>query len=78
MYDLYPPIFINDAPQKKEYIATLSNSFKGLLKNPHKWNDYTEQFFKQELDRLLVNAQLLYESINPIDINREKNIINQQ
>ncbi len=78
MYDLYPPIFINDVPQKKEYIATLSYSFKELLKNPHKWNDYTEQFFEQELDRLLVNAQLLYESINLIAINREKNIINQQ
>ena len=75
MYDLYPPIFINDAPQKKEYIATLSNSFKELLKNPHKWNDYTEQFFEQELDRLLVNTQLLYESINLIGINRELNII---
>ena len=78
MYDLYPPIFINDAPQKKEYIATLSNSFKELSKNPHKWNDYTEQFFEQELDRLLVNAKLLYESINLIGINREKCIINQQ
>ena len=78
MYDLYPPIFINDAPQKKEYIATLSNSFKELSKNPHKWNDYIEQFFEQELDRLLVNAELLYESINLIGINREKCIINQQ
>jgi Fic family protein len=72
MYDLYPPIFINDAPQKKEYITTLANSFKELTNHPSKWNDYTEQFFEQELDRLLVNATLLYDSINLIGINREK------
>ncbi len=72
MYNLYPPIFINDAPQKKEYITTLANSFKELMKHPNKWNDYTEQFFEQELDRLLLNAALLYESINLIGINRKK------
>lgn len=72
MYDLYPPIFINDAPQKKEYIATLANSFKELTIYPSKWNNYTEQFFEQELERLLVNATLLYDSINFIGINREK------
>ncbi len=74
MYDLYPPIFINDAPQKKEYITTLSNSFQQLMKHPKEWNIFTEQFFEQELDRLLVNAQLLYESINLIGINRENKI----
>lgn len=71
MYDLYPPIFINDAPQKKEYITTLANSFKELMINPNKWNNYTEQFFEQELDRLLTNASLLYESINLIGKGRE-------
>lgn len=70
MYDLYPPIFINDATQKKEYITTLANSFKELSKNPTQWNAYTEQFFDQELDRLLVNANLLYESINKIGMKR--------
>ena len=78
MYDLYPPIFINDAPQKKEYITTLSNSFKELMNHPKEWNNYTEQFFEQELDRLLVNAQLLFESINLIGINRENKITNQK
>jgi hypothetical protein len=75
MYDLYPPIFINDAPQKKEYIATLGSSFKELMIHPNKWNEYTEQFFEQELDRLLINASLLYESINLIGINREKKLL---
>jgi len=71
MYDLYPPIFINDAPQKKEYIATLGKSFKELLQHPIKWNRYTEQFFEQELDRLLINASLLYRNVNIIGSNRE-------
>jgi Fic family protein len=76
MYDLYPPIFINDAPQKKEYIATLSNSFKELMNHPSKWNDYTGQFFEQELDRLLTNASLLYESINLIGKDRANKLNN--
>jgi hypothetical protein len=76
MFDLYPPIFINDAPQKKEYIATLGSSFKELMIHPNKWNEHTEQFFEQELDRLLHNASLLYESINLIGINRENKLLN--
>ena len=76
MFDLYPPIFINDAPQKKEYIATLGSSFKELMIHPNKWNEHTEQFFEQELDRLLNNASLLYESINLIGINRENKLLN--
>jgi Fic family protein len=72
MYHLYPPIFINDASQKKEYINTLANSFRRLTNEPDKWNEYTAQFFEQELDRLLKNASLLYESINMIGINREQ------
>jgi len=76
MYDLYTPIFINDAPQKKEYIATLANSFKELMNHPSKWNDYTGQFFEQELDRLLTNASLLYESINLIGKDRANKLNN--
>ncbi len=71
MYDLYPPIFVNDAPQKKEYISTLAGSFKELMMHPNKWNNYTEQFFEQELDRLLINSKLLYDSINLIGKERE-------
>lgn len=70
MFDLYPPIFIADAHQKKEYIDTLSNSFKALTKNPGEWNLYTDQFFEQELDRLLVNAKALYNSIDLIGSKR--------
>jgi Fic family protein len=72
MYDLYPPIYINDAPQKKEYISTLGNSFRELEKYPGHWNDFTSQFFEQELDRLLTNTSLLYESINLIGLKREE------
>ncbi|MFE3868569.1 hypothetical protein ACFX5E_10860 [Flavobacterium sp. LS2P90] len=73
---IYPPIFINDAPQKKEYITTLANSFKELMKHPNKWNNYIEEFFEPELDRLLINASLLYESINLIGKDRENKLIN--
>ncbi|MBK8674476.1 MAG: Fic family protein [Bacteroidetes bacterium] len=31
MYDLYPPIFVNDAPQKTEYITTLSKVLEHLI-----------------------------------------------
>lgn len=72
MYDMYPPIFINDAPQKIEYITTLGHSFRELEKQPNKWNNYTDAFFEQELDRLLLNSTFLYESINIIGLNREK------
>jgi Fic family protein len=72
MYDLYPPIFIGDAPEKKEYISTLGNSFRELDKHPRQWNEYTAQFFDQELDRLLTNTSLLYESINLIGKKREE------
>lgn len=74
MYDLYPPIFVNDAPQKTEYITTLSKSFRALDQSPNKWNEHTETFFDLELDRLLVNANLLYETVNRIGLERaEKN-----
>jgi len=72
MFDLYPPIFINDAPQKKEYISTLSKSFRSLHLEPGRWNEHTENFFEQELDRLLVNVKALYETVNKIGLEREK------
>jgi Fic family protein len=72
MYDLYPPIFINKSPQKKEYITTLSKSFRELDNSPMKWNEHTEAFFEQELDRLLLNANLLYDIVNNIGLEREK------
>ena len=72
MFDLYPPIFINDATQKKEYISTLSNSFRELDSSPKKWNEHTEAFFEQELDRLLVNTTFLYETVNKMGLEREK------
>jgi len=62
--DLYLPIFINDAAQKKEYITTLSKSFRQLNNFPNKRNEHTENFFEQELDRFLVNVTLLYEAVN--------------
>jgi Fic family protein len=74
MYNMYPPIFINDATEKKEYIHTLSNSFKELSKDALAWNVYTKLFFDQELNRLIYNLNLLYESINTIGTARKKNL----
>jgi len=70
MFDLYPPIFINDADQKKEYIDTLAASFASLAGSPESWNKHTEAFFDQELNRILTNAKLLYESVNKIGLKR--------
>jgi hypothetical protein len=47
-----------------------------LDNSPEKWNEYTEAFFEQELDRINSNASLLYESINLIGKNRENQQIN--
>lgn len=71
MFHLYPPIFINDAAKKKEYISSLSNSFSSLRQKPNEWNIHTENFFSQELDRLITNTEILYESIKSIGLDRE-------
>jgi len=72
MYNLYPPIFINDAHQKKIYINTLASSFRELNRFPQKWNEHTANFFEQELDRILINSNLLYDAINKIGLNRKQ------
>jgi hypothetical protein len=71
MYELYPPIFINNSSQKKIYIASLANSFREL-DNANEWSEFTSQFFEQELDRLLINAKNLYDVINQIGVERVK------
>jgi Fic family protein len=71
MYELYPPIFINNSSQKKVYIASLANSFRAL-DNVNEWSEFTSQFFEQELDRLLINAKNLYDVINQIGAERVK------
>lgn len=73
MYNMYPPIFINDTAEKKEYIDTLSSSFKELTKDATVWNEFTHLFFEQELDRLIKNLNFLYDSINTIGKSRKKN-----
>jgi len=74
MYDLYPSIFINCAPHKKEYIASISKSFIQLINFPKKWNEHTENFFEHELVRLVTNATLLYEAVNRIGETKKLNI----
>lgn len=66
MYHLYPPIFIRDEQEKKEYIMTLSKSFKALDAKPKKWNDNLDQFFSQEIKRIRDNALLIHNSVSAI------------
>jgi Fic family protein len=70
MYDLYPPIFINDVSIKKRYLSMLGHSFKELLYHPMQWNNFTESFFDQEIDLILQNTTMLYEKVNQIGLNR--------
>lgn len=71
MHDLYPPMFIKDAAQKKEYISTLGNSFRDLQHAPHVWSEHTEQFFEQEIDRLLISVNSIYDIVYRIGAMRE-------
>ncbi|MFT5891825.1 MAG: Fic family protein [Dokdonia sp.] len=64
MYDLYPPIFIRDEEEKKEYITTLSASFNALHKDPNHWGVHTINFFKQEIHRIYSNTNLMYNKIH--------------
>ncbi len=50
--------------RKREYIATLGNSFRELNNSHSKWNEVTAQFFEQKLDRLLIKT--LYDVVNQI------------
>jgi len=63
MYNLYPPIFIKDEFEKKEYVETLSKSFSALEKNNSSWNEYTNLFFQQELDRVLKSIEFIFNEI---------------
>ena len=64
MFNLYPPIFIRDEIEKIEYIASLSNSFKTLQKNKTKWNNETNMFFQQELNRISNSINFILDEIN--------------
>ena len=73
MYNLYPPIFIRDAKEKKVYIDTLSGSFSSLERTPGKWNDHLDDFFNQEIKRTRHNASLVYESVKNLGKDRKQN-----
>ncbi len=73
MYDLYPPIFIDDVSHKKRYISSLSNSFHNLLNFPNQWNENTSLFFEQQLDILLQSVSKLLEKVDNIGIKRIDN-----
>jgi len=63
MYHLYPPIFIKDEIEKKEYIASLSESFKAIEKDNSVYHIETEAFFVQELKRVSYSIQFIVDKI---------------
>ncbi len=76
MYKLCPPIFISDSKEKKEYVQTLEKSFLHLDQGNYIWNNHLEQFFEQELDRLIKNTSDVLISVSKAGKNREKAIAN--
>jgi len=66
MFELYPPIFISNEIEKKNYVESLSNSFNAISKNENNWNKETSVFFEQELDRLLTSILYVKENLNSI------------
>ncbi|WP_363288605.1 hypothetical protein [Lutibacter sp.] len=63
MYNFYPPIFIKDEFEKKEYVETLIKSFSTLEKNNNSWDKDTDLFFQQELDRVLKGIEFIFNEI---------------
>ncbi|WP_197022137.1 Fic family protein [Sediminibacter sp. Hel_I_10] len=63
MYQLYPSIFISDSDEKKQYINTLAKSFEWLHNKECKWNQNLDDFFNQELERLIRNSDTIYETV---------------
>jgi len=63
MYKLCPPVFISDANEKKEYVKTLESSFLYLDKGNDEWNVHINNFFNQELDRLIKNTSDIYNTV---------------
>ncbi len=63
MYPLYPPIFIKDEVEKKEYIAALSTSFKAIDQDHSQWHAATHEFFLQELRSVADSIQFILDEI---------------
>jgi Fic family protein len=63
MYNLYPPIFIKDKIEKVEYIKSLSSSFNVIEKSSTKWHQETNEFFQQELNRVILSIQYILDKI---------------
>jgi len=63
MYNLYPPIFIKDKIEKKEYITALSQSFRSVEKNNLVWNKETKLFFHQEMNRISSSIDYILKKI---------------
>lgn len=73
VFALYPPIFINNVVHKKDYIKSLSQSFKESASAPAIWNSDLNSFFEQQLDILQESVINLHEKIDSIGWKRLNN-----
>jgi hypothetical protein len=64
MFNLYPPIFIKDELEKKEYIQSLSDSFQALNHDNALWDQATNRFFDSELKRILYSVEYILNRLN--------------
>lgn len=78
MYDLYPPMFINNFSDKQRYIEKLQASFLAIEKDPHVFHSATREFFEDELqrikastgfilNRMLKNPNITFDSLQNLD-----------
>lgn len=63
MYNLYPPIFIKNESEKKEYIHALSQSFRAIERNNLVWSQETNWFFNQEMNRVAKSIEYIMNEI---------------
>jgi Fic family protein len=63
MFELLPPIFINDLVERRTYITTLASSFQELMINPHNFCPATQSFFEQEIQRIERNIHIVHKAV---------------
>ena len=64
LYELFPPIYINDQAEKQEYVRSLADSFEALERSPMSFSEHTHRFFMQEIERLKRSVDFLYDEVS--------------
>ena len=64
LYELFPPIYINDQAEKQEYVRSLADSFEALERSPMSYSEHTHRFFMQEIERLKRSVDRLFVEVS--------------